>query len=89
MLYEERLTVSERARLIGEIERLTGRDTDLIDLLEAGPVLKIQILENGQPLIVNDPGALASFQARVPSEYSDFKIERRAAENQLIASLTS
>lgn len=89
VLYAEPLPVSELARLSGEVERHTGRSSDVVDLLRAGPILKMQVVRHGRDLVVNDRTALARFRAEVPSEYYDFRIERRAAEEALMARMRS
>lgn len=89
VLYGEPLASFELARLSGEVERLTGRSCDVVDLLRAGPILKMQVVRHGRDLVVNDRTALARFRAEVPSEYFDFKRERRVVEAALIARLQS
>ena len=70
-------------RLVGEVSALFGRPVDLVDLHKVGPILKMQILRNGRPVVVNDIGAFEDFRMYTPNEYSDFKICRRPAEEAL------
>lgn len=88
VLLGRRLSLRERAELAGELEGLLGRAVDLVDLHQADPIVKMQVLRQGRLVHVGDPRALARFQVYVPGEYFDFKIERREAEKALVARQT-
>ncbi len=58
----------------------TGRDVDLVDLFAADPIIRMQVVRHGEPVVVNDRHALAVFAMLAVSEYLDFKIDRRGIE---------
>jgi predicted nucleotidyltransferase len=58
----------------------TGRDVDLVDLYAADPIIRMQIVRYGEPVVVNDRTAAATFAMRAVGEYLDLKIDRRAVE---------
>lgn len=78
------MSLREKAELTACLESGLGRSVDLVDLSQADPILKMQVLRHGR-LLIGDPAALARFQVYVPAEYFDFKIERRGSEEALLA----
>lgn len=78
--HQRPLDVDAVIRLVGEISAVFGRDADLLDLHRAGPIIKMQVLRHGRPVIINDTGAFEQFRMYTPSEYFDFKISRRPIE---------
>ena len=85
VMYPSSLGVDHLIRLTEEVSGVFGRDVDLVDLRRAGPILKMQVLQNGRPVVVNDPGAFERFRMYTPSEYFDFKLCRRPVEENLKA----
>jgi predicted nucleotidyltransferase len=78
------LDVTEILRLSGRLESVVGRKVDLVDLNSAGPVLKMQILQNGQLNSRRDRRALAEFQMYTPSQYEDWKHLSKPLDEALI-----
>ena len=76
----KKLPAREFISLAGELEEAAGRRVDLADLLEADPILRMQVLRRGRAFYVRDAKALADFRMKTPSLYFDVKIERRAVE---------
>jgi len=70
-------------RLSGALSRAAGRDTDLLDLMRADPVIAMQVLKSGSVLLVQDPKALAVFQMATLAAYADQKLDRRPVERAL------
>jgi predicted nucleotidyltransferase len=54
-----------------------GRDVDLADLSRAGAVLKAQVLEHGERLLVCDAERAAEFEMLALSDYARLNEERR------------
>jgi len=85
VMYPSPLGADRLIRLVGEVSAVFGRPVDLVDLRRAGPIIKMQILQNGRPVIINDSGAFERFRMYTPSEYFDFKLCRRPVEDDLKA----
>jgi len=75
-----RLGFEELDELRRRCAEATGRDVDLVDLYAADPIIRMQVVRHGEPVVVNDHHALAEFAMRAVSEYLDLKIDRRAIE---------
>lgn len=80
VMYPSALDADRLIRLVGEVSAVFGRDADLLDLRRAGPIIKMQVLQFGRPVIVNDQDAFERFRMYTPSAYFDFKLCRRPAE---------
>ncbi len=85
VMYTSPLGADRLIRLVGEVSAVFGRPVDLVDLRRAGPIIKMQVLQNGCPVLINDRDAFERFRMYTPSEYSDFKLCRRPAEENLKA----
>ena len=80
------------AELFGLLRRLTeiaGRKVDLVDLGSADPIIAMQVLRHGRPLLVRDRAAFESFRMTTPSRYFDWKLSRRPVEERLWAAVAS
>jgi uncharacterized protein len=69
--------------LAGRLETAAGRRVDVVDLRRADPIIAMQVLRNGRPILVTEPRALAEFQMYTPSRYFDWKITRRPIEEAM------
>jgi len=85
VMYPSPLDSDRLIRLVAEISVVFGKPVDLVDLRRAGPIIKMQVLQNGRPVIINDRGAFERFRMYTPSEYFDFKLCRRPVEENLKA----
>lgn len=71
--YEDRMeSYTARVRYQTEISRLIGRDVDLVFFQEAGELLSLQILKNGQVVFEKDKGLNRSFRASRLLQCLDF-----------------
>jgi predicted nucleotidyltransferase len=70
-------------RLAMALSDAAGRNTDLLDLRRADPIIAMQVLKSGAVLLVNDPKALAAFQMVTLAAYADQKLDRRPVERDL------
>lgn len=77
------LEPEERFQLAGRLERIVGRPVDVLDLAEADPVIRMQVLEDGFVLLCNDPTALAEFEMYTPALYEDWLHLSRPFEEAL------
>jgi len=74
------LAPARRMALLASLAAALGRDVDLVDLRRADPVIKMQVLRYGRPLLVNDQPACNAFAMTTISEYLDFKLDRAPVE---------
>lgn len=77
------LTGSDRLRLAARIADLVHRDLDLVDLLCASTVLRMQVVSRGVALPLGDESARGAFEDRVFSDYARLNEERRAILEQV------
>jgi predicted nucleotidyltransferase len=66
-----------RWELAQKIATFAGRDVDLIDLLRAPTVLRMQVIAHGERLYCADANALDLFEDMVFSSYARLNEERR------------
>lgn len=77
VLPPERLEPIRRWELAQALASLAGRDVDLVDLLAASTVLRIQIVAHGERLHACDLPAVERFEDMVYSSYARLNEERR------------
>ena len=61
----------------GLASELAGEAVDLVDLMQASTVLRLQIIAHGQRLYCDDPVACATFEDRAFSDYALLNEERQ------------
>ena len=83
--YPKPLSCDERLRLVRRLSAIAGRDVDLVDLAAADPIISMQVLRTGRPLLVNDRPAFETFRMTTPSRYFDWKTSRRPVEERMWA----
>lgn len=83
--YPGPLTPKEFVDLLHRLTSLAGRTVDLVDLASADPIISMQVLRNGRPLLVRDRAAFETFRMTTPSRYFDWKFSRRPVEARLWA----
>lgn len=79
------LPAMDLVSLAGRLETAAGRRVDVVDLRRADPIIAMQVLRYGRPILVAEPRALAEFQMYTPSRYFDWKITRRPIEEAMRA----
>jgi len=79
------LPAAEVLALVGRLSEITGRRVDLVDLGSTDPIIAMQILRHGRPLLVRDRAAYETFRMTTPSRYFDWKLSRRPVEERLWA----
>jgi len=72
-----------RWELAQQLACLVGRDVDLVDLLTASTVLRMQVLANGERLYCSDSAEVESFEDLAFSEYARLNEERREILNDI------
>lgn len=69
--------------LTHRISEIAGRRVDLVDLASADPIIAMQVLRHGRPLLVRDRAAFETFRMTTPSRYFDWKLSRRPVEERM------
>ncbi|MDT8421221.1 MAG: nucleotidyltransferase domain-containing protein [Desulfuromonadales bacterium] len=67
----------ERWDLAQQLASLAGRDVDLVDLLKASTVMRLQVVANGERLYCGNAEEVERFENYVFSSYARFNEERR------------
>ena len=71
--------------LIHRLSEISNRRVDLVDLGSADPIIAMQVLRHGRPLLVRDRAAFETFRMTTPSRYFDWKLSRRPVEERMRA----
>ena len=71
-----------------EIERIIGKETDIIVLNDSPPGLRFEIFEKGKTLMVWDRQVLVNDKAMTMAEYHDFSIWVKPLYDKLIEDVT-
>ena len=67
----------------GPMQRADG--DGIVDLATADPIIAMQVLRYGRPLLVRDRAAFEAFRMTTPSRYFDWKVSRRPIEDGIWA----
>jgi uncharacterized protein len=67
-----------------ELVRLLKRETDVVVLNDASPILKMQVLRNGHKLVEQNRRVYSEFFVRTVNEYDDLKRVRAVIEKKIL-----
>jgi len=81
--YQKPLTQAQVLDLTHRVSEIAGRNVDLVDLGSADPIIAMQVLRHGRPLLVRDRAAFETFRMTTPSRYFVWKLSRRPVEERL------
>lgn len=81
--YPKPLAQVKLLELTQRISEIAGRSVDLVDLGSADPIIAMQVLRHGRPLLLRDRAAFETFRMTTPSRYFDWKLSRRPVEERL------
>ncbi len=70
---DEETRFDRRLRIGWEVERIIGRQTDLVVLNDAPPLLQHQVLKHGRLIFERDRAARVEFEVRAGKIYADLK----------------
>lgn len=71
------LTLDYRLYLMGKIAEIIGRETDVVILNEAPPLLRYEVIKCGRVIYCRDEGERVTFEERTLDEYLDMgRIEK-------------
>ena len=83
------LSFDDRLDLATRLSGVARRTVDLVDLASADPIIAMQVLRTGRPILVRDRLAFETFRMTTPSRYFDWKITRRPVEEALFREAAS
>ncbi len=66
-----------RWEAVPKMAQIAGRDVDLVDLLSASTVIRMQVVAHGRRLYAADENQVGRFEDRVFSDYARLNGERR------------
>jgi predicted nucleotidyltransferase len=69
-----------------ELATLLGRQSDLVSLNQASPILAMQVLKHGELIFERSERAVREFQVRTLFAYFDLKQVRKPIEEALLSS---
>jgi uncharacterized protein len=67
------ISLLELGALSTELERVTGREVDLVDLEDASTLLRWEVLRDGRLILAPEPEAWLAYQTRVAFEWDDLR----------------
>lgn len=83
LLYEGTLSFQKKNNIILDLNDLTGREVDCVEIDKSFPVLQMQIFKNGKLLFCKDEKQLRDLQVEVIRNYLDLKKNRKPIEDRL------
>lgn len=83
LLFAGPLSFQRKNNIILDLNEITEREVDCVELNEAAPVLQMQILKNGKLLFCKDKRHLNEFTIKVIRNYLDLKQIRKPIEDRL------
>jgi len=69
--------VTDILQLVNDISRRVHREVDLVDLRQAGDVLRREVLDSGQVLFQGDPERILAWEASALTRYGHYREEIR------------
>mgnify|MGYP001576228822 CR=1 FL=1 len=75
---------SDILKITEEVSETIGREIDIVVLNNSSPVIRMQVLKNGELLKSRDNAIYNDFYVRAVKEYDDLKNVRREAEENIL-----
>jgi|TARA_B110000914_G_scaffold218701_1_gene226320 predicted nucleotidyltransferase len=83
LLYNGSLDFQCKNNIILDLNEITGREVDCVELNKVTPVLQMQIIKNGQQLFCKDEKHVNEFTIEVIRNYVDLKKIRKPIEDRM------
>lgn len=83
LLNHGELSFKEKTRMTLDLNQLTDREIDLIDLKNVSSILQMQVLKKGKCLFCNNENKLNQFKIKTVQTYLDLKKVRKPIEDRL------
>lgn len=84
-LKKQPIEFKEYIDLKTRLSATTERDIDLIILNSCDIIITMQVLANGELVVNNNHNLFVRYKAQKISEYLDFKMDRKAIEENILA----
>jgi len=88
VLFSSKPAFPEVLGIRAKVSEITGRETDLVVLNDASPVVRMQVLKNGRLLKRKDTVIYGNFFVKTVKEYDDLKYIRKEAEENILRGRT-
>lgn len=82
--YRDHIDKHIKVQLWDQIEILTKRTVELIEVNKIDPIFAKQVIDTGRVLINNSPDILLNWKSLNFSKYVDLKINRKPVEDNLL-----
>ncbi len=82
--YTEQLSEKEKTLLWNNLELLTDRSIDLVELNQVDSIFARQVIETGRLLFNRNPELLLKWKITNNSKYIDFKMDRHIIEENIL-----
>lgn len=69
--------IPDPLQLIGDLSQRVHREVDLVDLRQAGDVLRREVLDSGRSLFQSDPERVLAWEASAMTRYGHYRQEVR------------
>lgn len=84
ILFSTKPSLTSLNEIKSSITEITDRDTDIVILNSASPIIKMQVLKRGILLKKSNDTIYNEFFLRTLKEYDDLKIVRRSQEQNIL-----
>jgi predicted nucleotidyltransferase len=83
LLCDEQLDFHNKNNVILELNDMTGREVDCVELDKVSPILQMQIIKKGQLLFCKNEIQLNELKVKIIRQYIDLKKIRKPIEDRL------
>ncbi|GAB4405833.1 MAG: hypothetical protein OHK0032_00530 [Thermodesulfovibrionales bacterium] len=84
ILFKDNPDLSLLTEIMDGISKITGRETDVVVLNNASPIIKMQVLKKGQTVKKANDSIYNEFFLRTVREYDDLKMVRKQQEENIL-----
>ncbi|BCB96752.1 hypothetical protein JZK55_16740 [Dissulfurispira thermophila] len=84
ILFKDNPDLSLLTEIMDGISKITGRETDVVVLNNASPIIKMQVLKKGQVVKKANHSVYNEFFLRTVREYDDLKMVRKQQEENIL-----
>lgn len=84
ILFKDNPDFSLLTEIMDGISKITGRETDIVVLNNASPIIKMQVLKKGRVVKKANDSVYNEFFLRTVREYDDLKMVRKQQEENIL-----
>lgn len=82
--YKNHVDEKIKTKLWNQVEDLTGRDVQLVELNKIDPIFAMQVIDKGRLILDQDKACLLNWKSLYFSKYQDLKLSRKVVEKNLL-----